>query len=120
MDLVRELAGTCNAVPRKEDVNLLWSATGTRYDEGLKKLVLDLYGGMKTTNMLCEDGEDEGVFWDELFLIGLVERMRVAYEQEKGRKEGGGDGKGFGKGNEYVKMGRLVGRRRCDYHDHEW
>lgn len=121
-DLVREVASECNAVPGVEDVELLWGNIPTKGGVlgGLKKLVLDLYMGMKTERLLADE-ED----WDVGFLRDLVAGLRGGYGGVK-RKEmrtngggGGGDVNG-GIGQEgLVKVGSLV-RSGCAYHDHCW
>ena len=155
MDLVREVAAAGNAVPGIGDVELLWRRAvgialgGGSSMPGLKRLIVDLYMGMKTERLLASgeeveveeeeevevEEEVEEMGWDAGFLRDLVGGLRrevqaqaQAQAQEPRqptlKTEGPVDGqKSSGRDAKGVEEGRVrVGRlvrNRCDYHDHD-
>ena len=130
-DLVREVEGESNSVPNCGDVELLWgNSCADEAPAGLKRLVLDLYMGMKTEKLLGqEDGWHAGFlrdlvlglkrenYFQKLPSQGKAERERKA--KLSSTKLGKGDaGRDLDAAKEtLVKVGRLI-RSRCDYHDH--
>lgn len=114
-DVVREVAEGCNAVPGRGDVEMLWEGLPEgNVLSGLKRLVVDMYVGMKTDRLLRGEGEEAGGGggWDEGFLRDLIGALKAG-RLEGRRSVGNKDGEGAG----MVKVGTLL-RNSCDYHDH--
>ncbi|KAF7513169.1 hypothetical protein GJ744_010565 [Endocarpon pusillum] len=118
-DVVREVAAGCNAVPGRGDVEMLWEGSPEgKVLGGLRRLVVDMYVGMKTERLLKGEGEGEGegVGWNEGFLRDLIRALKAGRLDGR-RSVGNKDGKKDGEGHGTVKVGTLL-RNRCDYHDH--
>lgn len=119
-DVVREVAEEANAVPNHQDVELLWENTLPHRPRGghphglqvggLRRLVLDLYAGMKTDKLLAhEDG------WHVGFLRDLVAWIRGEWKEGRRRETDGQMEIRPGSGS--VKVGPLL-RSSCYYHHH--
>lgn len=140
-DVVAEMAREGNCVPNAQDTARLWR--NTMGNNGMRRLVVDLYVGMKTEKLLRRE-EEEGGGWDGEFLLDLVEGMRREQRHTSeiegrgtnvttptttmrpGKKEAAGGEGGPGGVHEarvvdedrpVIRIG-VLWRRRCDYHDH--
>lgn len=123
---VSRLAGC--VVPGREDVGVLWAdGSGSGSERGkLRKLVLDLYVGMRCQGLVGGKAREDGG-WDEGFLTDLVVRLMDEIhgewsgkgQQQQGRRNGDGGVVGVeGQGDEDVVMVGRLRRKRCDYHEH--
>ena len=124
-DRILEVSRFGNAVPGKEDVEMLWDGTFVidgKAKMGLRALVLDLYVGMRCFGHF--DGE-EGQ-WHKGFLIDLVRKLMSEIHGEWDAKNGSvastakkedGDGCEAKIDEEIIMVGRLR-RKRCEYHEH--
>ncbi|KAI4145340.1 MAG: hypothetical protein L6R39_003838 [Caloplaca ligustica] len=81
VDMMAKVADRTNSVPTPDDTRTVFGEEGVREEEGLRRLVVDLFA-WKKTDQLVEAHEDS---WDEHFMRLLVCRLKRMDVKEKGR-----------------------------------